>query len=380
MTDVYTRLAQYLDELPAGYPSTDEGVEIEILKELFTEQEAELACYLTLLNEEARVVAYRARWDITEVVQTLEDMDRKGLISSSHPKDQPPRYGISQYVVGFHEGQVNRLSKAYVDLFSKYVPDLFEKGPWTKLPQIRTIPINQAIPVTTEVMAYESAEGILRSKKHIAVRNCVCRQELKVAGSGCDRPMESCLTFDESAQNDVATGKGRMITLEEALEKLEAAQRAGMVLQPANSKNPILLCTCCSCCCGVLRNIKHHPEPASLVANNFAARYDPQHCVYCGACVDICPMGAIELQDEAHGAKISLKGARCIGCGLCVGVCPSQAVVMVRKDQGQRPDIPKNTLATYIRMAKARGKWSYLQMGGMVIGSFLTRLIAPRKR
>ena len=372
MPDIYQKLASYLDDLPAGYPPTESGVEIEILQTLFTEREAELALHLTLLNEEARVVAFRAGWELEETAETLEEMHHKGLISGSHSDSGPPRYAISQYVIGFHEGQVDRLSEEYVRLFNRYAPHLFEKGPWTKVPQLRTIPVGAAIPVTTEVMPYESAEAILRSKTHFAVRNCVCRQEAQVKGEGCDGPMEGCLTFDDAALNDAATGKGRAITLEEALEKVEAARKAGLVLQPANSQDPIVMCTCCSCCCGVLRHIKLHPKPSELVANAFIAHFDPALCITCGKCAAVCPMGALTFDE-----LIGFNPDRCIGCGLCVGVCPTRALVMVRKETRQ-PSIPKTTVANYLRIAKARGIGRLLKLAGMALRSLVDRVIAPR--
>jgi Na+-translocating ferredoxin:NAD+ oxidoreductase subunit B len=372
MTQVYEKLASYLDDLPAGYPATDSGVEIEILETLFSEEEAALALHLTLLGEEARVVAFRARRGTAETADMLEVMAGKGLISGSYPTGKAPRYAISQYVIGFHEGQVDRLSEAYVRQFKRYEPHLFDKGPWTKVPQLRTIPINMSIPVTTEVMPYESAEAILRSKTHFAVRNCICRQEAQLGGEGCARPLESCLTFDDAALNDAATGKGRKISLEEALEKVDAARKAGLVLQPANSQNPIVMCTCCSCCCGVLRNIKKHPTPGEMVANPFIARYDTKACIACGKCVTVCPMGAVTL-----GKAIAFNPDRCIGCGLCAGVCPTQAVMMMRKTV-KLPAIPKNTLATYLRLAKARGNGHVLKLAGMVVRSLFYRVIAPR--
>jgi len=41
MTDVYQRLAHHLDRLPAGYPATENGVELRILQRLFTADEEE---------------------------------------------------------------------------------------------------------------------------------------------------------------------------------------------------------------------------------------------------------------------------------------------------------------------------------------------------
>ncbi len=50
---VYRDLARFLDRLPGGFPSTDSGVELRILRRLFSAEQAELACHLTLLSESA---------------------------------------------------------------------------------------------------------------------------------------------------------------------------------------------------------------------------------------------------------------------------------------------------------------------------------------
>ncbi len=39
---VYRKLQQHLDKFPIGFPPTDSGVELRILRYLFTEAEAEL--------------------------------------------------------------------------------------------------------------------------------------------------------------------------------------------------------------------------------------------------------------------------------------------------------------------------------------------------
>ncbi len=35
MADVYTRLARALDAMPHGYPATEDGVELDILRKIF---------------------------------------------------------------------------------------------------------------------------------------------------------------------------------------------------------------------------------------------------------------------------------------------------------------------------------------------------------
>jgi len=375
MTDTYQKLAQYLDEQPAGFPPAENGVELKILRHLFSEQEAKLALHLTLIDESARVVAYRAHQPVEVVASLLDEMARKGLISVHQGGKKPPAYSISHFVVGFWEGQVNRLDSELVKLFGEYAPVYFQKGPWKDIPQIRTIPIHEAIPITSEVMPYNNAEEILRSKTLIAVRNCVCRQEHHLAGKGCDSILEACLSFDGAARSTVETGKGRFIGLDEALSILEKAKKDGLVLQPANSKNPIYLCACCKCCCGVLTHIKNHPEPGSLVSNPYYATHEPDLCISCGACLEVCPMDALTMDNSD---KVIFNQLRCIGCGLCVTVCPTQAVKIVRKPESIQPTTPKNTLDTYLKMAFKRKSWKVFDVISLVVRSFVDRLIAHK--
>jgi electron transport complex protein RnfB len=375
VTEPYQKLAQYLDGLPAGYPPTDSGVELRILSHLFSVQEAELALYLTLIDESARVVAFRAHQPVELVTSILGEMARKGLISVNRRGARQPVYSINQFVVGFWEGQVNRLDSELVKLFEVYAPIYFQKGPWKEIPQIRTIPIHEAIPITSEVMPYENAEEILRSKTLIAVRNCVCRQEHQIAGNGCNSILEACLSFDGAARNTVESGKGRFIGLDEALSILEKAKKDGLVLQPANSKNPIYLCACCKCCCGVLTHIKNHPQPGSLVSNPYYATHDPELCISCGACLEVCPMDALTFD---YNDNVVFNQLRCIGCGLCVTVCQIQAIKIVRKPVSNQPTVPKNTLDTYLKIAFKRKSWKVIDVVSLVIRSFVDRLIAPR--
>ncbi len=46
-------------------------------------------------------------------------------------------------------------------------------------------------------------------------------------------------------------------------------------------------------------------------------------CIGCGACVGVCPVGALSL--DADG-KAEVDENLCIDCGACVGVCPTQAI------------------------------------------------------
>lgn len=51
---------------------------------------------------------------------------------------------------------------------------------------------------------------------------------------------------------------------------------------------------------------------------------DPLKCLGCDACVNVCPQGAIQLQEQP--LRYTLDARRCNGCGLCVDVCEASAV------------------------------------------------------
>ena len=373
-TDAYERLAEHLDDLPAGFPRTQSGVELRILRRLFTPEDADLAVHLTLIPEEPRVIAHRAKIPVEEASGRLKEMVEKGLIFSFHPENKPPLYMAAPFAVGFWEAQVNKLDRELVQNAEEYSSTFLDHSFWRGLPQLRTIPIGKSINTQTEVMLYERAEELVRAHKAFAVGNCICRQEKRILGEGCGKPEESCLSFGMAAETVVRTGRGRAISQEEVLAILHRAEEVGLVLQPANAKDALFICTCCGCCCGVLRSLKRHPMPAAVVASPFSASLNADTCTGCGTCVERCQMEAMGLTD----GKAALNLNRCIGCGLCVSTCPTISLSLVRKPKAKQPKIPRNIIDTNIKLGRARGKLSIGKMVGMQVKSKVDRLFAPR--
>ena len=122
--DVYERLARHLDSLPAGFPRTESGVELRILKKLFTEDQADLARYLIMMLEPAQSIAKRANRDVKETADKLYDMSRKGLVLRA---DKPgnPMYMAAQYVIGIWEFHVNDMDTELIKDMNEYIPALF---------------------------------------------------------------------------------------------------------------------------------------------------------------------------------------------------------------------------------------------------------------
>ncbi len=118
MEDVYKKLAVHLDNTPSGYPETESGVELRILKQLFTKEEAELALSLVLMLEPVEAIAKRANKDPEEIAPLLIEMGVKGLIL--HVKrDNVNTFMLLHFVVGIWEYQVNRLTKELIRDFNE---------------------------------------------------------------------------------------------------------------------------------------------------------------------------------------------------------------------------------------------------------------------
>ncbi len=349
--DVYHRLARHLDNLPAGFPPTESGVEIKILKKLFLPEEARISAFLTMKQEPAASIAARAGMDEEKAALLLENMSKKGLIFRKTKKGEF-FYMAAQFVIGIWEYHVNDLDRELIEYFNSYVPHLIHNS-WAKqkTQQLRVVPVNQSVDADIQVAPYEQAEKIIQDQSGIVLAPCICRKEHKMMGKGCGAPEETCLIFSTAADYYKENGLGRRISRQEALDLLKEAQKAGLVLQPSNAKKAVNICMCCGCCCQILKNIKALPAPARAVRTNYYARVDENDCTACFACVQRCPMDAISMDETA---QINL--LRCIGCGLCVSGCDSGAIRLMSKPENERYEPPDTLIQTYIRLARERGR------------------------
>jgi Na+-translocating ferredoxin:NAD+ oxidoreductase subunit B len=77
---VFEKLAEALDRLPNGFPRTESGVEIRILKKIFSPEQAALACQLTGAFDPVDEIARRAGQPAGEVSRQLFKMVRGGMV------------------------------------------------------------------------------------------------------------------------------------------------------------------------------------------------------------------------------------------------------------------------------------------------------------
>jgi NAD-dependent dihydropyrimidine dehydrogenase PreA subunit len=355
---VYRDLQAHLDKLPIGFPATRSGVEIRILKHLFTPEEAEIALQLSMIPEAVEDIYERVKKSGMSIEQLQNNLDRmvnKGSIGGGKKGDKKV-YGNLQLAVGMYEYQVERLNEDFAkDVIQYFNAEFGDELAKTKIPQLRTIPVEQSIPIPEEyqVSNYDNVRYLVESARgQIAVANCICRQAKDLVGEGCKTTdlRETCLiTSQREADYYVNAGIGRYITKEEGLRILKRAQEDGLVLQPTNSEYAAAICCCCGDCCGLLTGMKRFPRPADYYASNFYSEVDADLCTGCEACVEICQMDAAVMNDGI--ASINLD--RCIGCGNCVPVCNLNAIQLKKKDVEKAPPKKIGDLYTEILMKKS---------------------------
>jgi electron transport complex protein RnfB len=354
---IYRRLREHLDRMPVGFPATESGVELRILEQLFTPQEAEIALELSALPEPLPTIhrRLRRRFSRDELATALDAMAAKGAIHRTGHGARP-RYGKLMFAVGMYELQVGRLTERFERDSRQYMQEGFgDAFHETRTTQLRTVPINAKIADERPVARQDDIREYLRGARGpFATMACICRKGKDLVGEPCHttRLRDNCLTLGSSAKAMVRRGAARYIQRAEMLRLLDAADAEGLVLQPQNTSRPEFVCCCCGCCCSVLAMARRRPEPATAFTTSHRATVEAAACQACATCVERCPMGAMRLE----GDQALVTSTSCIGCGLCVSTCPSDAIHLVPTTGGVH--LPDTTEALYLRRFRERfGAW-----------------------
>lgn len=228
--DVYRELQQHLDNMPVGFPATKSGVEIRLLKHLFTPEEAEIALNLSALPESLERIHRRVKKSgisKEKLEQTLDRLVEKGAIMGGEmlAKGRPGKYySKALLAIGMFEFQVNRLTKELTQDFYQYLYGDFGKEFHSKkTSQMRTIPINKSLKPEHHVGTYDDARQIvMKSDGPFAVLNCVCRQGKDLLEEPCKLSdiRETCIALQDLAQITIGSEISRALSKEGTLKMM----------------------------------------------------------------------------------------------------------------------------------------------------------------
>ena len=342
---IYRRLRAHLNSLPIGFPRTVIGVELKLLKDLFSPQDAAIALYMdwhfhTAPELYARLPESLKRTypDIALFTARLDAMAAGGSILR---RTGTASYALVPFIVGMYEFQIDTIT---ADFYDKKVIPYLEHGfaleyLATSLPQTRIIPVKESIPVEHLCAQWDDLDRLIdETKGDIALMPCICRKVADLKENPCkatDR-REVCMVFNDYADTVIREGWGRKITKDEARDAAHQSRKEGLILQPSNEKDPQVVCACCCCCCGLLGLYTFFPRPADFIHSNYELEIK-EGCRKCGLCEKFCQMKAITVADR----KPFVNTARCAGCGVCASKCPAGVLAMKKKARTSEP--PQNT-------------------------------------
>jgi electron transport complex protein RnfB len=354
--NAYEKLAAVLDRIPNGFPPADDGSHLKVLEWIFTPEEAELAIQLKLSGETVEELSTRLNRSKDELEGLLEVMHSKGQISSWMSKSAGARkYGLLPFAVGIYEEQLNRMDEEFAQILEQYFSHEtgFRKFVATRPVVFQVIPVNQSVSTELEIHSLEKAEQLIESSASWGVRECVCRKQKDLIGEGCDYPRSVCLAFAPNKENAFDDDEfTKSITKEESLRLLRESEEAGLIHCTYNVQSGrTFICNCCTCCCGVLRNVEKLENPREHIRTDFIMTVNAEMCTGCESCVDRCQFDALSVPEDVCVVDIK----RCIGCGVCAIVCPEGALELVRDESANKPEQPANQLDWMTKRAISRG-------------------------
>ena len=324
-----------------------------LLEELFTEEEARIACMLPVTATSLRDIAGILDRPPEEIRPLLESMADKGIVAT-RIQDDVTLYKLLALAPGISEFQFMRggdtdRDRRIAKLF-KALGDAMEKRPEGSIPLpddltpfMRIIPVEETIEAGQVVYTFEQISRYIDSADVIAVGHCYCHHQAYLLGEEtCDAPEYRCMNFGPGAVYTAERGIARIISKEEAREIVKECSDKGLIHMGSNtSKYLEYLCNCCRCHCGTLKMIFETGDLIGVASSGYIATVNGELCEECSSCVDICPMKAISLDDGEGTAAVNK--SLCIGCGLCAYHCPVDAISMdLRETYSQPPETPKH--------------------------------------
>ncbi len=329
--DIYRRLG---DKIDGAVPTPWNASLHAILKELYTEEEADLVVRMPYGPSPFKRLVEVTGLAPARLQELLEAMTAKGLVMDLWVKEEY-LYLPSPLVIGIFELTLMRTrgelkTKEWAKLFHEYFADgsffAANLGPGVKFSIHRALPHEEAVSPDgpMEILDYEKASALIDAADRFAVGICACRHEqLHMGQKACDVPLETCTSFGMSADYLIRHGLAREISRPEMRDLFAASRERRLVLCADNVQKDIgYVCHCCKCCCYALRGITQFGYPNAVATSGFIAKVTEKPCTGCGSCVKACPVHAVTVSAKTP----SIDEAACLGCGVCVLACPTKAL------------------------------------------------------
>ena len=371
----YAQLSDRLNRFPQGAPPTD--LLFKILALLFSEREAALVSQLPVKPFNARKAAAIWQIDETEARHVLE-----GLASRAILLDMPTREGDTIYVLpppmaGFFEFSMMRVrgdidQKLLSELFYEYITveedfmrALLLDGEtvlgrvFVNEPALEQTAAQLDSAASLQILDYERASEVIEMAEHMGISLCYCRHKKQHIEQVCNKPLDICMTFHDTADSLIRHGYARRVDKVEGRDLLQQAYALNLVQFGDNVREGVaFICNCCGCCCEALIGLRKYGAEMPIHSTNYQPRVVAETCNGCGKCVNNCPVEAMTLVSANDPHKPNQRRAKldedvCLGCGVCVRVCPTKGILLEARPE--RIITPLNSTHRFVVMALERG-------------------------
>ena len=290
---------------------TYEDPEYWMLDEILTKEEVKLMLSFkkTRSNLDIEEIAERNDMTVEHAREVVQHLMWIGLVECNREnEDRHLAYNVPIFVPGSAEFMMinTELVKQHPRLatFFNLMTQLPLEGITPMVPQggagigMHVIPVEKAIEYENTALPIEKISHWLNKYDKYSIGVCTCRRQQTWRGENCgDIEGNFCIGVGDLAEFMVLRGVGQYRTYEQVIETLERAERHGYVHQTTNidgEEKIVGICNCSPASCNALRLAKLYNTPNS-VRSAYRAHVDPQKCVACGKCVEVCPVGAARL-------------------------------------------------------------------------------------
>ena len=215
--DIYEKLADALDALPAGFTRTPSKLEIKLIKLVFSPEEALVASTLSRELETAAEIAERVGMSEEEVTVLLESMIPRRMVKAdtlaletgvkglgkveAKPGESKEvkvkKYRLFPFLVGWYESflqETRPSTKEFAEIFEQYVIEgggekIFAPRPGSQ----GVIPMRGSLkPEWLKKEPHNDIEAHFQRHERFLVIDCVCKKEkAALHGHSCELPIQA---------------------------------------------------------------------------------------------------------------------------------------------------------------------------------------------
>ncbi len=174
-----------------------------------------------------------------------------------------------------------------------------------------------------QVVTLEDAMSICSIPGRVSVIDCPCRKYL------LNKSERKCILFGTTTGivEKIPKFSGiDDIDSEEAVELLKSTELEGKVHTIWTFKSPYIgaICNCDHKGCLLFHLQNRYKFAEIILKGHEVAIVNPDICIGCGKCKNLCNFDAVELNAKKSGIKIN-----CHGCGVCRSNCPTGAIQLL---------------------------------------------------